>query len=363
MSEVANSCRQLVVIWCSLGSVSDEAEPPRAGPAPRSVTIYDVASAAGVSASTVSRVFSRPGRVSARMAKHVREVADKLGYRTEHPEPVPNRRDNHLIALAVSDITNPAYFGVIRGAEAAATERGHALVLTDTQENPDREREQLERLLPIVSGVVVASPRIPDHQLRMIAKQVPLMLINRAASGLAGVVPDNGRGVRRAIEHLAAFGHARIGYLAGPEASWTDGIRWRAMREAALELSLTVIRVPGQAPTVGGGRASVQDVLNSRATAIVAYNDLMAIGLMAGLEAIGVQVPHRLSVVGFDNTMPAGLVTPALTTVGAPMLQLGAIAVSNVMAMAAGARWQHDSPLTVPMRLVVRDSTGSVPRP
>lgn len=345
------------------GPVSDDDTPDPTGPAPRSVTIYDVATAAGVSASTVSRVFSRPGRVSARMAKHVREVADRLGYGPDRPDPAPPRRDNHLIALAVSDITNPAYFGVIRGAEAAATEKGHALVLLDTQESSERERDEINRLLPIISGAVLASPRVPDHQLRMLAKQILLVLVNRAAAGLPGVVPDNGRGVRRAIEHLATFGHTRIGYLAGPEASWTDGIRWRAMRETAIELSLTVTRIPAQMPTVSGGRATVQDVLNSRVTAVIAYNDLMAIGLMGALEAIGIRVPHRLSVIGFDNTMPAGLVTPALTTVGAPMLQLGGIAVSNVMAMAAGARWQHEGPLTVPMRLVVRDSTGPVPRP
>ncbi|WP_432560609.1 LacI family DNA-binding transcriptional regulator [Granulicoccus sp. GXG6511] len=341
--------------------MTDDA-PARPGPIPRSVTIYDVAEVAGVSASTVSRVFSRPGRVSARMAQHVREVAERLGYHAELPMPAL-RRDSHLIALAVSDITNPAYSGIIRGVQAAAAERGHALILLDTQESAELEKEQLTQLLPSLGGVVLASPRVSDQQLRMLAKQVPLVLINRAAIGLAGVVPDNGRGVRRAVEHLASFGHTCIAYLAGPEDSWTDGIRWRAMREAALELELTVVRVASRAPTVSGGQAASEDVLNSRATAVIAFNDLMAIGLMHAYGAAGIRVPDRLSVVGFDNTMAAGLVTPALTTVGAPMLQLGGIAASNVIALAAGARWQHDGPITVPMRLVVRDSTGPLPRP
>lgn len=326
------------------------------------MTIYDVAEVAGVSASTVSRVFSRPGRVSARMAHHVREVAERMGYHADLPTPAA-RRDSHLIALAVSDITNPAYAGIIRGVESAASERGHALVLLDTQESAEREKEQVTQLIPSLGGVVLASPRLSDQQLRMLAKQIPVVLINRAASGLAGVVPDNGRGVRRAVEHLATHGHTRIAYLAGPEASWTDGIRWRAMREAALELELTTVRIAPRSPTVSGGRAAGEDVLNSRATAVVAYNDMMAIGLMQALNAAGIRVPDRLSVIGFDNTMPAGLVTPSLTTVGAPMLQLGAIAASNTIALAAGAKWQHEGPVTVPMRLIVRDSTGPVPTP
>lgn len=343
------------------GTVSDDAR-EASGPMPRSVTIYDVAETAGVSASTVSRVFSRPGRVSARTAHHVREVAERLGYHADLPAPVA-RRDRHFIALAVSDITNPVYAGIIRGVESAASERGHSLVLLDTQESAEREKDQVTQLIPTLSGVVLASPRLSDQQLRMLAKQIPLVLINRAASGLAGVVPDNGRGVRRAVEHLATLGHTRIAYLAGPEASWTDGMRWRAMREAALELELTTVRIAPRAPTVSGGRAAAEDVVNSRATAVVAYNDMMAIGLLQALSAAGVRVPERLSVVGFDNTMPGGLVTPSLTTVGAPMLQLGAIAASNAIALAAGAKWQHDGPVTVPMRLVVRDSTGPAPKP
>lgn len=327
----------------------------------RSVTIYDVAEAAGVSASTVSRVFSRPGRVSARTAAHVRNIAGQVGYHSDLPRPPP-RRDTHLIAMVVSDIANPVYHPVIRGAETAARERGYALVLVDSSESAERERAQLDFMLPVLSGVVLAGPRISDQQVRMLAKQVPTMLLNRVAAGLPGIVPDNARGIRRAVEHLASFGHQRIAYLAGPEASWADGIRWRAMREAGLELELIMVRVPPQAPTVSGGRAAVPDVLASRATGVVAYNDLMAIGLMHALGRAAVKVPERLSIVGFDNTLPAGLVTPGLTTVAAPMVQLGAMAMTNVIAMAAGAQWEHRTAITLPMRLVVRESTGPAPR-
>lgn len=337
--------------------MSDQAKEP---PAARPVTIYDVAAAAGVSASTVSRTFSRPGRVSARTARHVHEVAERVGY---HADPTLSsvRRSTRMIALAVADITNPTYFGIIRGAEAAASERGYALVVVDTQESGAREHQHVTQLLPSLEGLVLAGPRVPDRQLRTLAKQVPLVLVNRAATGVLGVVPDNPRGIRRAVEHLADLGHVRLAYAAGPDGAWTDGIRWRAMREVALELGLTVARVGPNAPTVSGGIGAADAVQQSRATAVVAYNDMIAIGIQRSLLDRGVDVPGQVSIVGIDNTMSAGLVTPSLTSIGAAMLSLGELAVANVIAVGAGVRWSSDRPLTVPMRLVVRDSTGPVP--
>lgn len=265
-----------------------------------------------------------------------------------------------MIALAVADITNPTYFGIIRGAEAAASERGFALVLVDTQESGTREHEHVTQLLPSLEGLVMASPRVQDHQLRALAKQVPLVVVNRSTSGLLSIVPDNPRGIRRAVEHLASLGHTRLGYIAGPEISWTDGIRWRAMREAALELELSVTRVGPTPPTVSGGHAIADAVLQTRATAFIAYNDMIAIGLQRTLIDRGIGVPERLSIVGIDNTMSAGLVTPALTSIGAAMLSLGEMAVANVLGLGSGAKCPPDRALTVPMRLVVRESTGPV---
>lgn len=324
------------------------------------VTIYDVAEAAGVSPSTVSRVFSRPGRVSARMAEHVRSVAAELGYHSSTTI-APHPRESMLVGLAIADITNPAYFGIIRGAEAAAAEHRHALVLIDNNESGSRERDHISRLLPSLVGVVATSPRMPDQQLRMVAKQVPMVVLNRHSPGVPSIVPDNGRGMRRAAEHLGSLGHRRLVYVAGPEASWTDGIRWRALQEAALQLELTVTRVGPFSPTVRGGRGAAAAVLNSRATAVVAYNDVLAVGIMQSFLHNGIRVPEQISIVGVDNSLAATLVTPALTTVGAPTVQLGSIGVSNVIGLSGGAKWGHEGPLVLPMRLVVRESTGPSP--
>ncbi len=322
------------------------------------MTIYDVAKAAGVSASTVSRAFSRPGRVSSRTAEHVRRVAHDLGYRTDSlTQPsLPSRF--HTIGVVTSDITNPFFFPIIRGAEHAAAAAGYTLLLTDAQESGVIEVETLSRSIPLVDGMVMATSRASDTVLRSIAKQVPVVILNRHVPGLPCVVTDNTRGIRRAVEHLAELGHRRICYLAGPEASWADGVRWRSMRQAAQERGVRESRIGPFEPTVLGGLAATAAIRHRDDTAVITYNDLMAIGLMRGLRDCGVAVPGRVSVVGFDNTFASDLVTPGLTTVAAPLRSLGETAVSTVLAIAHGSRPATDRPHMLPTKLIVRESTG-----
>jgi len=200
-----------------------------------------------------------------------------------------------------------------------------------------------------------------DSSIRMIAKQKPLVLLNRQITETSCIVVDNPRGVRRAVEHLGALGHGTITYLAGPEASWAEGMRWRALREAAHDLELRVRRIdPHDDPTMRTGHAAARRIADDRATAVLAYNDALAIGVIKGLKQLGVHVPGDVSVVGFDNVLLAEVVDPALTTVAAPMRRAGATAVGNVLALAAGAKSSGET-LVLPVRLVVRDSTG--PRP
>jgi LacI family transcriptional regulator, repressor for deo operon, udp, cdd, tsx, nupC, and nupG len=218
----------------------------------------------------------------------------------------------------------------------------------------------LERALPTVEGVVLASSRMSDSAIRMSAKQKPMVVMNRAVADVPSLVTDNPRGVRRAAEHLASLGHTSITYVAGPEASWADGIRWRSLREAELELEISVRRVGPFPPTVSGGEQAVAALGRRPTSAVLAYNDQMAIGLIRGLTAAGLRVPGDVSIVGFDNIFAADLVTPGLTTVAAPLQSMGVTAVRNLLAMVHGARSRKVDPTVVPVRLVVRASTGPV---
>jgi LacI family transcriptional regulator, galactose operon repressor len=325
----------------------------------RRPTIYDVAHEAGVATSTVSRAYSRPGRVNAETAQRIFQAAERLGYRSVRLDGRQSGQGavQEAICLVIADVTNPFYGEIIKGAYEAAREAGYELVLSHTNESPELERQTIERELDQVDGIVIASSRMTDSALRMMAKQKPVVLLNRIIPEANCVVNDNARGIRRAAEHLGALGHERIYYVAGPETSWSDGIRWRALREAAEELQLDMRRIGPNEPTVLAGLSAARRVAQFDATAVLAYNDALAIGVMKGLRKLGIAVPHEISIVGFDNIIFDDLVEPALTTVAAPLYRMGFTGVKNCIAVAQGAR-PSGTPLVLPVRLIVRQSTA-----
>lgn len=322
------------------------------------VTIYDVARAAGVATSTVSRAFSRPGRVSSETAERVRRVAEELGYRANPAARALSTSRTQMIALVVSDITNPFYSGIVRGAQEAAGKAGYTVLLVDTCESDQAERAAVERAMSAVDGIVLASSRMSDSVIRMMSRRKPVVVLNREVVDVPCVVTDIPRAIRRAAEHLAELGHDHLTYVAGPEASWADGMRWRSLLAQAPGLGLKVRRIGPFAPDVGGGARAVAEYLEGRTSAVIAYNDQIAIGFIRGLRAVGVQVPRETSVIGFDNIAAADLVTPALTTVAAPLHTEGPTATTHLMAMIDGAPGHTGGPIVLPTRLVVRDSTA-----
>lgn len=323
------------------------------------MTIYHVAEAAGVAPSTVSRAFARPGRVNADTAARIRKVAQELGYRARPVGPGLAGTQTRLLGLMVADVANPFYSQLIRGAQLAATEAGYEILLTDSRESSARERAALERLIPVVEGFVIGSSRMSDAAIRAIAKQRPMVVVNRALVDVPSVVSDAEGGVRAALNLLRELNHESLTYVAGPKASWTDGVRFQAIRAIGARVGIAVHRVGPFLPSFEGGLAAARALAERPPTAVVVYNDLMAIGLMHGLRAEGVAVPEQTSVIGFDDILTARLVSPALTTVAAPLRQMGAMAVKNLLATIKGAQHHPSEALALPVQLKVRESTGA----
>jgi LacI family transcriptional regulator len=319
-------------------------------------TIRDVANASGVHISTVSRTFSAPHLVNVDTRHRVLACAEQLGYR-------PNRAARALITgrtfnigLIVADIANPFFPPLIKAAESQARKHDHHIFVADTNEDAAVEEELVRALAKQVDGILLCSPRMGDALIEQLGREVPLVVINRQIAGLPAVVMDVAHGARLAIEHLTGLGHRAIGLAAGPRGSWTSREIRRAATAAArsAHADLTVIG-PNQ-PTEGGGMAVADQVLATGLTAVLAYNDLMAIGLIEGLFARGTQVPEDVSVVGIDDIALSRLTRPKLTTVATPTAAAGRAAVD--MLLAHGDDRRTTAQVTLRTELVVRDSTG-----
>lgn len=322
-------------------------------------TIYDIAELAGVNPSTVSRALGRPGRVNEKTEARIRAAAEQLNFRINPmARALPTGKTNTL-ALVVADITNPMIFGVVRGAEQAATAAGYTLVIAESQESGEAEATAIEQIMPSVDGIVLATTRLAPEAIAALSGRKPLVLINTAVDGVASVLPDVEQGVRELVEHLHAQGHRSIAYLSGPSTSWISARRWEALLEISESLDIAAVEIgPGQ-PTLEGGRESLRRVKAARVTAVIAFNDLMAIGLHQAARADGVVLPDQLSIAGFDDIFGADLITPPLTTVRAPLVLAGERAVQSLLGWAGDEPPKADDLLAT--ELIVRGSTGPAP--
>ena len=204
----------------------------------------------------------------------------------------------------------------------------------------------------------MTSSRISDAAIRDAAKLKPLVVLNRMVVGIPSVATDNVKAMKQATEHLAGFGVREITYLAGLEASWSDGMRWRGVREAGFELDLTVRWVGPNAPTMGGGGLAATKWLHNPTRGVIAYNDVLAIGFIQAVMLAGCRVPEDVCVIGFDNVLDSALVEPRLTTIAAPLVSLGSAAVNRLLKRSEDSEREASEPVLLPTRLVVRDSTG-----
>jgi DNA-binding LacI/PurR family transcriptional regulator len=185
------------------------------------------------------------------------------------------------------------------------------------------------------------------------------VLLNREVDGVSSVVVDPDDGSRQIVEHLASLGHRSLAYLAGPLTSWVGARRWRALAAAARSRGMTATRLGPFQPAVVSGPAAADASLGSGATALVAHNDLLAIGMLRRLAERGVRVPEQVSVVGYDDIFGADFCSPPLTTLAGPHEKAGRAAVDVLVAALETRTEAQVRRVTMPSYLVIRASTAA----
>ncbi|MFD7021140.1 DUF6807 family protein [Promicromonospora sukumoe] len=326
-------------------------------------TIGDVAAAAKVSRATVSRVMNGRSTVDATIAERVRTAAAELSYRPSNAARSLALGRTQTVALVVPDLGNPVFQQILRGVMDGAAEDGYRVLVADTVEDDQQEGAIALEARMRCDALVLVSPRIGDAELSaLIADVEPVVLVNRETGGSApSLVVDYEDAAVQVVEHLVALGHRRMVYLGGPVRSASDELRRAGLaRVRERHADLEILDLPA-GPDIQAGHAAAPAVLATRATAAVAFNDLVAFGLLAGLNEAGVAVPADISVAGFDDIELSRYATPALTTVAVPQAELGRHAWRELHAVIDDDAHPARSARFTPS-LEVRGSTGPVPQ-
>lgn len=330
---------------------------------PRRVTMTDVAQEAGVSVMTVSRVVNNKADVSPATRQRVLAVIERLGYRPSGIARGLATKHTATLGVVVPDIANPFFASVVRGAENQAYAAGYSVFLCNTDEDPERELAVLQSLEEKrVDGLMLCASRLPEAQLQAIVEHFPaVVLLFRRLQGdcIKTVLIDDELGAQAATQHLLNAGHRNIGFLAGPPLSYSGQGRVRGYRltmdAAGLEVDSRWIR--HSAPKVEDGRLCAHELLSvaPELTAILCFNDLIAVGALQACAEMGKRIPDDLAIIGFDDIHLAALVTPPLTTCRIPQYDLGSKAM-HVLLNQVDECEDEDDEIIIRPELIVRGS-------
>jgi LacI family transcriptional regulator len=335
-------------------------------------TIRQVAEAAGVHASTVSRALNPETRtmVSEEVVRRIERVALDLGYQPHGMAAGLRRQRSMAVGVILPDITNPVFPPILRGIEDTLSSVGFFSIVANAGDDPERHLAILDQMLARrVDGLILATARRRDAVVeRCLAEELPLVTINRTVEqpGVCAVVNDDQRGIRMAVEHVVELGHRRIGHLGGPQELSTgfgraEGFR-AALRGAGIDLEPRRM-VFADAYSRPAGRIAALELLGRepKLTAIVAANDLLALGAYDALRERGLRCPDNLSVVGYNDMPLMDLVDPPLTTVRIQHLVMGQQAARLLLDQMQG-RSPAAYDVVLKPELVVRASTARVAR-
>jgi len=310
-----------------------------------------------VSIATVSRVMRGSRTVRADLAERVRAAAGDLGYRPNPAAQGLATGVTRMIGVVVPTLANPYFDDVVKSLNAEASAAGYRMLVADADEDAGEELELSHSLQRQVDALILVSPRMPVDALRALeAEARPVVIVNRAADGvgLPFVTVDTFAAMLAICGHLASLGHTEVAYLAGPSGSWLQQERRRAI-DAAAASGLRVTSVPAGS-SIEAGYAALETALDGGPTAVMCFNDLVAIGALSRLAELGIDAPREMSVTGFDDIAFARFVRPSLTTAASPQSELGRRAWGLVVQVLAGDRPTTPAPLPAP--LVVRESTA-----
>lgn len=328
---------------------------------PGKVTITEVAKHAGVSLATVSRALNGVRTVDPALVERVRASADALGYQANPLARSLVSGRTQTIAVVVPDLGNPTFQAVLRGLSRAAAAESYHVLIADSAEQVAAERELAGATRRRTDGLILCAPRMPEDELLALLPQVaPAVLVNRAAATAApAVAADYGTALGALLDHLHGLGHRRFAYISGLARSASNAARLDAIAAFRRAHPETAVAELPSGVDFDSGAAAADAVLATDATAVLAFNDLVAMGLLSALTERGVSVPGDLSITGFDDIPFAPYTHPPLTTAAVPSVELGERAWAAMSGLLAGGP-VPESVLLTP-QITVRGSTGPVP--
>ena len=312
----------------------------------RSPSIEDIARAAGVANSTVSRALRDSPLISVDVRAHIQRLAREMGYTPNGIAQSLQTKRTNTIGLVVTSIADPFFAVVAKGVEDGAQSAGLSVFLSASHNDPAREIAVIETFQRRrVDGIIVADSQISsNYTQRLMRIDVPTVLINSQADEqstlLHSVAVDDYSGARLAVEHLLELGHRSIGYLGAGNRPKSNRRRLEGYRDALTDADVQphdswVAIAPAEdvlhEDDVIAGQALSIPLLNAGVTAIFCYNDMIAIGALMACREQGIAVPQDLSVIGFDDIAMAQYVTPPLTTILQPKIQLGRAAIQMLL--------------------------------
>ncbi|MGE5124039.1 MAG: LacI family DNA-binding transcriptional regulator [Acidobacteriaceae bacterium] len=334
------------------------------------VTIKDIAKNAGVSHTTVSRALHHSPLISPRTTERIAEIADRLGYQPSVAARSLKTRRSLVLGVIVSQIADPYFSEILQGIDDIAQENGYSLFIASAEHNPERENAIVQTMREHrVDGVILCSPNfLPKQSQQLNSYNIPIVAINNQAVDdyQFAIYHDDMDGCGQACQHLIELGHTKIAYLGDATAGRTNQERlagfWQTMKNVSIPTCEEYIHlVPGSDAAQGLEAADYFLHLGDRPTAIICYNDMLAVGVLKGMLQAGLGVPRDLSLTGFDNILFSNYTQPPLTTIDQPKRFLGAEAARMMFAqLNSGELVEHTEMQNRRLKgmLLIRQSTA-----